>query len=214
MKARGLPLRLQWVPGHCNNPGNDTADQLAKEAIGPNGAHPFRRPLSREKRFIQDQIRQQWEQEWKSSKKGGHPRQIDIALPSIHTRRMYGSLPRNRAYLLTQLRTGYPWLATHGKLHRFREDEECECGAKETVIHVLVDCPRLKEPRQELRKKVRDAFNNISCMLGGRGQEGKEGRLSSSAQKSTIGAVLDFAEASQRFHSRAPRGPQNTTPGT
>ena len=63
---------------------------------------------------------------------------------------MYGSLPRNRAYLLTQLRTGHSWLATHRKLHRLREDEECECGTKETVVHVLVDCPRLMELRQEL----------------------------------------------------------------
>ena len=212
MKARGLPLRLQWVPGHCDNPGNDTADQLAKETIGPNGAHPFHRPLSRGKRMIQDQIRKQWEQEWKSSKKGGHLRQIDTALPSVHTRWMYGSLPWNRAYLLTQLRTGHSWLAAHGKLHQFREDEECKCGAKETVVHVLVDCPRLKELRQELRKKVGDAFNNISCMLGGRGQEVKEGRLGSSAQESTIGAVLDFAEASQRFHSRAPRGRKTQHP--
>ncbi|KAL3248114.1 hypothetical protein ABHI18_012161, partial [Aspergillus niger] len=32
MKARGIPIRLQWVPGHCDDPGNDEADRLAKEA--------------------------------------------------------------------------------------------------------------------------------------------------------------------------------------
>ncbi|KAI2947925.1 hypothetical protein CBS147323_11135 [Aspergillus niger] len=36
MKARGIPIRLQWVPGHCNDPGNDEADRLAKEAQSPN----------------------------------------------------------------------------------------------------------------------------------------------------------------------------------
>jgi hypothetical protein len=25
MKARGIPIRLQWVPGHCDDPGNDEA---------------------------------------------------------------------------------------------------------------------------------------------------------------------------------------------
>ena len=98
--------------------------------------------------------------------------------------------------------------------HQFREDEKCECGAKETVVHVLVDCLRLKNIRQELRAKVGDAFNSVTSMLGGRGQEGTEGRISSTAQDSMIGAVLDFAEASQRFRSRAPRGPQNRAPGT
>ena len=34
-------------------------------------------------------------------------------------------------------------------------------------------------------------------MLGGRGQEGKEGRISSTVQDIIIGAVLDFAEASE-----------------
>ncbi|KAF7164513.1 hypothetical protein CNMCM6106_001031 [Aspergillus hiratsukae] len=214
LTARGIPLRLQWVPGHCDDPGNDTADRLAKEAVGPDKGHPFQHLLSREKGFICRKIQKEWEQEWKTSKKGGHLRRIDTALPSIHTRRMYGSLPRNRAYLLTQLRTGHSWLATHGKRHRFREDDKCECGAKETVVHVLVDCPKLKELRQELRRKVGNAFNNIADMLGG-GPQGKEGELKDATQDSSIlGAVLDFAEASQRFRSRAPQGPQNRIPGT
>jgi len=51
-------------------------------------------------------------------------------------------------------------------------------------------------------------------MLGGEGQ-GREGRLQDVPPDSSVRvAVLDFAEASQRFRSRAPRGRQNTTPGT
>ena len=34
LKTRGISLRLQWIPGHCSNPGNDMADHLAKEAVG------------------------------------------------------------------------------------------------------------------------------------------------------------------------------------
>jgi hypothetical protein len=37
----------------------------------------------------------------------------------------------------------------------------------ETVAHVVVDCPRLREARQQLRNKVGDAFNSIASMLGG-----------------------------------------------
>lgn len=91
------------------------------------------------------------------------------------------------------MRTGHSWLATHGKLYRFREDDKCECGAKETVTHVR---PRLRGLRQELRRKIGEMFNNISCMLGGRGQEGKEGKSNNTSQVFTIGAVLDFVEAS------------------
>lgn len=35
MKVRRIPIRLQWIPGHCDDPGNDEADRLAREAVGP-----------------------------------------------------------------------------------------------------------------------------------------------------------------------------------
>ncbi|KAJ8147650.1 hypothetical protein LV162_008857, partial [Aspergillus fumigatus] len=123
LNTRGIPLHLQWVPGHCDDPGNDAADRLAKEAVGPDKLHPFQHLLSREKGYIRRKIREEWRQEWKASKKGGHLRQIDATLPSIRTRRMYGSLPRSRAYLLTQLRTGHSWLATHGKRYGLQDND-------------------------------------------------------------------------------------------
>ena len=103
---------------------------------------------------------------------------------------MYGSLPRNRAYLLTQLRTGHSWLATHGKLHGFREDNKCECGAPETVVHVLIDCPKLKDLRHKLRKEIGPAFNNIQDMLGGwtQGKEGKKDDM----QDSTVASWVQY----------------------
>ena len=79
----------------------------------------------------------------------------------------------------------------------------CACGAQETVTHVLVDCPNLRELRRELRRKVGDAFNSVSSLLGG-SKEGERGKPDIVSRAKTVTAVLDFAEASQRFRSRAP----------
>ncbi|KAJ9480759.1 hypothetical protein VN97_g12770 [Penicillium thymicola] len=206
-------MGLQWVPGHCDNPGIDAADRLAKDAASPGKTHPFRPLLTRERAFIRRNIYSQWEQEWESSTKGGHLRKIDNTLPASYTRRLYGNLPRNRAYLLTQLRTGHNWLSSYRKNVGYSDDDQCACGAQETVTHVLVDCPNLREPRRELRREVGDAFNSVSSLLGG-SKQGEKGKPDTVSRARTVNAVLDFAETSQRFRSRAPPGQPNNGNGS
>jgi hypothetical protein len=57
----------------------------------------------------------------------------------------------------------------------------------------------------ELRREVGDAFRSVSSLLGG-SAEGKKGKPDTVSRAKTVKAVLDFAEASHRFWSRAPRG--------
>ncbi|KAI2929024.1 hypothetical protein CBS147321_10899 [Aspergillus niger] len=63
LKPREIPLRFQWVPGPCGDPGNDTAARLAEEAAGLEKKHPFRRLLSHEKKHIRNKISKEWEHE-------------------------------------------------------------------------------------------------------------------------------------------------------
>lgn len=67
------------------------------------------------------------------------------------------------------------------------------------VVHVVVDYPRLREARGQLRDKVGDALGSIAALLGGRNGPGQVGN-----SRQELHTVLEFAEASQRLVSRAP----------
>jgi ribonuclease HI len=41
LKERQVQLRLQWIPGHCDNLGKDTADKLVKETVSAEEDHGF-----------------------------------------------------------------------------------------------------------------------------------------------------------------------------
>ena len=89
-----------------------------------------------------------------------------------------------------------------GFSRRFTEDDQCVCGAIETVLHVVVDCSRLRVARQQLRDKVGDAFNSITSLLGGQPRKEQGKTYNGGFNREVLRATLEFAEASQRFKSR------------
>lgn len=121
--SKGNRTSSQWIRGHCDNPGNDVAERLAKDAAGPGKTHPFRPSLARKRALIPQHPL--WERERKASTEGGQLRKIDSTLPAAYTKKLYGKLPRNRAYLLSQLRTGHNWLSTYRKTLGLCDDDRC-----------------------------------------------------------------------------------------
>jgi hypothetical protein len=61
-------------------------------------------------------------------------------------------------------------------------------------------------------RKVGDALSSVSSLLGG-SNAGEKGKPDTVSRAKTVQAVLDFAEASQRFRSRAPGGQPNNGSG-
>ncbi|OQD66262.1 hypothetical protein PENANT_c359G11244, partial [Penicillium antarcticum] len=80
--------------------------------------------------------------------------------------------------LTAPYRRGHNWLSNYRKEIGYSEHDRCECGAQETVAHI------------------------VSSLLGG-SNEGDKGKPDTVSRAKTVQAVLDFAEASQRFRSRA-----------
>jgi hypothetical protein len=71
-----------------------------------------------------------------------------------------------------------------------------------------MDCPELRDIRRKLRSGVGNDFQSISSLLGG-STEGKKGKPDTVSRARTVNPELDFAEASQRFKSRAPQWKAN-----
>jgi hypothetical protein len=122
-------------------------------------------------------------------------------------KQLYNSLNRTRSNILAQLRTGHSWLASYSKIMKKTESDKCECGARETTIHVLAHCPKLRVAREKLRKKIGKRFNAVSLMLGGKPYYCHPKSKKWKIPKKDLEAVLDFA---QRFISRAAITPLHT----
>src|SRR6516162_9649129 len=77
----------------------------------------------------------------------------------------------------------------------------------------LIDCPKLSDLRQQLRSKIGDAFNNIAVMLGGKPHGNQDKAKGWTINRDVLNAVLDSAEASQRFWPTVSEGSQNRDRG-
>jgi ribonuclease HI len=223
-ESLNIQFKLQWIPSHSKISGNETADKLAKQATSHLREHDFKSLLTSRRQTLQQETLKQWRTEWRTSTKGQHARRIDAATPGPHVRHLYDNLPRNRANLLAQLRTGHCWLKSYRMKIGYIDDDKCECGEPETVEHVLMECPLLQPLRSKLHEKIGDKSKNLSLMLGGRpptqsplpvlgtdsntrsepGNEDRRVTASNSKDRwnitsTELNAVLDFAEDSQRF---------------
>ena len=80
---------------------------------------------------------------------------------------LYNKLTRNACGKIIQLRTGHCGLNSY--LHRFGRIDSplCDCGmGLETVEHFLLECPRYREQRIEMRTKAGTENMRVDALLG------------------------------------------------
>ena len=67
LNVSGSRVLFAWIPGHCGIPGNDSADQAAKEAVHNAPTQiPFV-PASDLKSFLRKEILTHWNDDWINS---------------------------------------------------------------------------------------------------------------------------------------------------
>jgi hypothetical protein len=106
---------------------------------------------------LRGHFKQKWKERWEQGKKGAHTRAItptpDKAVAALHQ-----GLRKAESAVLTQLRTGK--IGFNSFLYARKvpgiASPDCECnGGPMTVRHVVLECPKWQQEREELGEPLR-----------------------------------------------------------
>lgn len=203
-RSMRISVTLRWIPFDAKVPSYQQARKLAKaaaERIAPQSDNTYllKTAAMRETRKLGLKPKKD---DFISSRAGKYTKDLDKALPGLHTILLYKGLVREHASILSQLRTSISRLNSYLAKIGASESSTCLCGtAEETVQHFLFVCPRWKIERSNILRHITTTrWGDTSFFLGGwSGQrlDGERGKWSPNLE--AVKATIKFAKATTRL---------------
>ncbi|KOB71471.1 Non-LTR retrotransposon CATS [Operophtera brumata] len=170
IQTQGKRVRLFWLRAHVGTPGNERADELAKNAALKKKTLPdySRVPISFVKGRIREESIVKWQARYDASSTGSVTK---LFLPCVRAARKIlfdgGFTPTH-----VQILTGHGGFASYLNRFKLKDYSSCACdpNLEETVWHLLCDCPRFGRDRMELEIEIQQKMEKPALweILGGK----------------------------------------------
>ena len=154
-----INVTLQWIPGHSDIPGNETADLLAK--AGTQKEHPEKScSISTTTQILKNNFREEWLNRWTTGTTG---RAMYAEMSKPNQSDPINNLNRQDQCIIFQFRTGHCKLNQHLNRINPQHPPMCRnCGSHmESVHHVLFDCQVLRDERRVLLPRYPTVNNTL-----------------------------------------------------
>jgi ribonuclease HI len=158
MTSEGIEVQLRWIPAHNDIPGNEAADQAAKQAARTLGRRR-RTLLTAAKRTVSEAIHKEWGKIWALGKHGRHLYFLGTK-PDKKILKLHRNLPRPISSVITQMKTEKIGLRAYLHSINRADSSQCTCNqGEQTVEHILLKCRNWLTERQEMWAGKRPTHN-------------------------------------------------------
>ena len=182
VKEVNARLRIRWISGHSNVPGNKKADELAgeaadgrssrKEDLPPKLWLPIPTSASATKQDYHSTLMRKWKAMWtQSPRMSRFSEQIDEDFPFTKYRKLRNGLTREQASVVMQIRCGH--IPLNAYLHRIGKSASRMCqkcnngeeGVPETVNHFVFECPAYTEKHRTMENVTGTGQTDLKVIM-------------------------------------------------